>query len=718
MAQETIRVNCVESVYMDKGHPYSNQGKTSELVIHSTNSKTKHHEIQDLTLLQFDIPDEIKKHKIISASLCFNAMVDSSYNWIYGDYRTELYLMTSPGLSWEFSDDIYQSEYRKYVEYDDFLGEDSAIGSGFPATDVSLWRFHQNYPNYTNLKLPFLQMNFESSKNPEEDKLKTWNAFLEFLSKRQILISVWRTASTTGELDNTYSKITMQSSRTGNAPYLEVVVDKDFVYVEPEKTSFLDTSKEFTLKWQFKPTLYLADPMATQKSAQVRIKQKGQQETETIEVVGGSTECTIEGGRFTQAAYEWQVSVTTDDGRTATTEWQEFTTVDGTSSAKIIRPNLITLDGSAVNRFEWEHTISTASLPRGYEIQYRESDSQWQTLIDQKQTDQTYYDVPANTLPAGNLEWRVRTYNSNLTPGNWSDSASIIVRSAPPAPIITSVTSSPRPVISWQSEGQIQAEVRINDSTRSVLSAAKSYRWEDFLPDGFITVNVRVKNQFDLWSPWASAQTTIKNTPSGQITLSASVSNYAVSLSINSTYPQNYIYRDDVLIGKAVKREGVDTAFTYLDDTALGSHSYYAMGVDDQSNYQQSERITEKVSVPFGVIGELKALSWIELKRKRGSYPSHDIKRSYPVTMVYYSGNPLPVAHVSNELDASHTLEFTTDKTTADHLENLTGKTVIYKDVRGDLIIGVLVSVECSRDRATDVKLSIEETQREVVKIE
>lgn len=123
MAQETIRVNCVESVYMDKGHPYSNQGKTSELVIHSTNSKTKHHEIQDLTLLQFDIPDEIKKHKIISASLCFNAMVDSSYNWIYGDYRTELYLMTSPGLSWEFSDDIYQSEYRKYVEYDDFLGE-------------------------------------------------------------------------------------------------------------------------------------------------------------------------------------------------------------------------------------------------------------------------------------------------------------------------------------------------------------------------------------------------------------------------------------------------------------------------------------------------------------------------------------------------------------------------------------------------------------------
>lgn len=569
----------------------------------------------------------------------------------------------------------------------------------------------QIYPNYTDFSFDYLRVTNYSGPFTAE---YLWSNFVHFLENGIAFVLNECDTSLTGM----YSQVTMQSSRTSKPPYMEITIDTDYLYLEATSTGFVDPSKDFRFEWKIAPTLHLYNPMTSQSSAQFRIRKKGEEETQTTDISGATAFHIIPANTLEASAYEWQVSVTTDDGRTATTEWQEFTTVDGTSSAKILRPNLITLDGSAVNRFEWEHTISTASLPRGYEIQYRESDSQWQTLIDQKQTDQTYYDVPANTLPAGNLEWRVRTYNSNLTPGNWSDSASIIVRSAPPAPIITSVTSFPRPVISWQSEGQIQAEVRINDSTRSVLSAAKSYRWEDFLPDGFITVNVRVKNQFDLWSPWASAQTTIKNTPSGQITLSASVSNYAVSLSINSTYPQNYIYRDDVLIGKAVKREGVDTAFTYLDGTALGSHSYYAMGVDEQSNYQQSERITEKVSVPFGVIGELKALSWIELKRKRGSYPSHDIKRSYPVTMVYYSGNPLPVAYVSNELDASHTLEFTTDKTTADHLENLTGKTVIYKDVRGDLIIGVLVSVECSRDRATDVKLSIEETQREVVKIE
>lgn len=706
MAQETIRVNCVESVYLGEDKPDGNYGKTPELKLE--HQKTSKEHLKYFAILQFDVPEKVKKHKILSCKLNFNATVYATTDPFLDRQETHFNFFSLNPEHQSIAADIYSSQYEDiaYSHGGAYIKVGKKTSAGYKELMLT-----QIYPNYTDFSFDYLRVTNYSGPFTAE---YLWSNFVHFLENGIAFVLNECDTSLTGM----YSQVTMQSSRTSKPPYMEITIDTDYLYLEATSTGFVDPSKDFRFEWKIAPTLHLYNPMTSQSSAQFRIRKKGEEETQTTDISGATAFHIIPANTLEASAYEWQVSVTTDDGRTATTEWQEFTTVDGTSSAKIIRPNLITLDGSAVNRFEWEHTISTASLPRGYEIQYRESDSQWQTLIDQKQTDQTYYDVPANTLPAGNLEWRVRTYNSNLTPGNWSDSASIIVRSAPPAPIITSVTSSPRPVISWQSEGQIQAEVRINDNTRSVLSAAKSYRWEDFLPDGFITVNVRVKNQFDLWSPWASAQTTIKNTPSGQIALSASVSNYAVSLSINSTYPQNYIYRDDVLIGKAVKREGVDTAFTYLDDTALGSHSYYAMGVDDQSNYQQSERITEKVSVPFGVIGELKALSWIELKRKRGSYPSHDIKRSYPVTMVYYSGNPLPVAHVSNELDASHTLEFTTDKTTADHLENLTGKTVIYKDVRGDLIIGVLVSVECSRDRATDVKLSIEETQREVVKIE
>lgn len=608
----------------------------------------------------------------------------------------------------KLSGDIYKSQFNQFVVNDNDFGT-NVINTSTTNYNLETLLLDKEYPTYTNLTFDYLGMDDYKDVYTKE---KFWENFKLFLQNGQAIIYV------EPFYNHGYSKVTMQSSRTSSPPYLEVTVDTDYLYLETTNTGFVNQSKDFTFEWKIAPTLHLYDPMTKQITAQFRLRKKGEEQSQNSDISGETMMHTIPANTLEKTSYEWQVYVLTDDGRSTTTEWQEFSTVDGISSAKVIRPNLITLDGSVDNHFEWEHIISTGSAPRGFEIQYREGSSEWETLIDQKDTEQTYYDVPANTLPAGNLEWRVRTYNSNLTPGNWSDSASIIVRSAPPAPIITSVTSSPRPVISWQSEGQIQAEVRINDSTRSVLSAAKSYRWEDFLPDGFITVNVRVKNQFDLWSPWASTTASIQNSPSGKIALSADVNNFAVLLSVSSQYPQNYIYRDGKLIGKAVKREESETSFFYVDYTALGSHTYYAMGVDEQSNYKESEPVSRTVLLDYGVIGEEKQPRWVALKRRRGSYPSHTIKKKYPATLVSYEGNTLPVAYVSDVLEAEHLLEFTVDKQTADNLEALAGKTVIYKDTRGDLVVGVLTSVECSRDRATDVKLLIEETQREVVSIE
>ncbi|WP_419171563.1 hypothetical protein, partial [Negativibacillus massiliensis] len=514
----------MESVYLDKSVPEGNMGKTLELKAYTTDIGQKHYHNQ-IILLKFSIDEKIKKHKILSAKLNFNAIIEANQTFVDITHYT---LFNFEAVSKDlFSGDIYKSQYNQFIVNSDILGTDTINARATSVGEDELL-LDKEYPNYTEFQFDYLRLSDYTDLLTKE---RFWDNFLFFLIYGQALVYI------NPFYDHGYSKVTMQSSRTSSPPYMEVTIDTDYLYLETTSAGFVDSSKDFKFEWKIAPTLYLYDPMTNQTSAQFRLRKKGEEQSQNSDISGETMMHTIPANTLEKTSYEWQVYVLTDDGRSTTTEWQEFSTVDGISSAKVIRPNLITLDGSAVNRFEWEHTISTASLPRGYEIQYRESDSQWQTLIDQKQTDQTYYDVPANTLPAGNLEWRVRTYNSNLTPGNWSDSASIIVRSAPPAPIITSVTSSPRPVISWQSEGQIQAEVRINDNTRSVLSAAKSYRWEDFLPDGFITVNVRVKNQFDLWSPWASAQTTIKNTPSGQITLSASVSNYAVSLSINSTYP-------------------------------------------------------------------------------------------------------------------------------------------------------------------------------------
>lgn len=714
MAQETIRVDCIESVYMDKGNKYGNQGKTPELLIYSTNSKYKYLEIQDLALLQFNIPDEIKKYKIVSVNFCFNAIVESSYNQLYEDYRTEFYLLTSPGILVDPNADIYQAKYSDYAEYDNFLGEDSVIGSGFPVRNLDLWKFHQNYPNYTNLTLPFLQTNFESSQNPEGDKTKTWDAFLEFLNKRKILIAIWRTASTSLGLDNTYSKVTMQSSRTNNAPYLEVIVDNEYLYIVAKTQGFTDTSKSFVLSWAYEPTRYIVDPQVTQKSAEVRIRKKGEESYQTYSVEGNTLFAEIPGQQFSEESYEWQVYAESDDGRIGTSEWVEITTTDAISDATVIYPDQVVIDGSQPVRLEWEHVISTGSLPRGFDVQYHRDGYEWQDLVEQKNTDAQYYDLPGNTLPSGNVEWRVRTYNSNLVAGNWSDPGVVIVRGASPAPIITQITTQPRPTITWEAEGQIMAQIRIGDIVKTLYSAAKTYKWPDFLPDGPVMVEVRVQNEFGLWSQWGSMTVTIKNQAQEPVAISARIINYSASLSVVSSYPNNYIYRDGVLLGKVSQ---VDDILSYIDYESVGKHNYQAMGVDEQDNYQMSNMITVTVSLDCGMIGQAQSPEWIMLKRRRGSFPAHSIKTKKPVSLIYYQGKSLPVAHVSESLEVEHTLEFTVDKSTADQLQKLIGENIIYKDVRGDLIVGVMSGIECSRDRSTDVKITIDETQKEVIEI-
>lgn len=705
MAQETIRLNCVESVYLDESVPDGNMGKTLDLKSNSTEISSKTY-INQIILLKFDIDEKIKKYKILSAKLNFNAIVEANQTFVEVMHYTlfDLNTVTEDKLS----GDIYKSQFNQFVVNDNDFGT-NVINTSTTNYNLETLLLEKEYPTYTNLTFDYLGMDDYKDVYTKE---KFWENFKLFLQNGQAIIYV------EPFYNHGYSKVTMQFSRTSSPPYLEVTVDTDYLYLETTNTGFVNQSKDFTFEWKIAPTLHLYDPMTKQITAQFRLRKKGEEQSQNSDISGETMMHTIPANTLEKTSYEWQVYVLTDDGRSTTTEWQEFSTVDGISSAKVIRPNLITLDGSVDNHFEWEHIISTGSAPRGFEIQYREGSSEWETLIDQKDTEQTYYDVPANTLPAGNLEWRVRTYNSNLSAGNWSDIASVIVRSAPPAPIITGVSSSPRPLISWQAEGQVRAEIQISGKTNAVLSAAKEYQWTDFLPDGVIVVQVRVQNLFGLWSPWASTTASIQNSPSGKIALSADVNNFAVLLSVSSQYPQNYIYRDGKLIGKAVKREESETSFFYVDYTALGSHTYYAMGVDEQSNYKESEPVSRTVLLDYGVIGEEKQPRWVALKRRRGSYPSHTIKKKYPATLVSYEGNTLPVAYVSDVLEAEHLLEFTVDKQTADNLEALAGKTVIYKDTRGDLVVGVLTSVECSRDRATDVKLLIEETQREVVSIE
>ena len=60
MAQETIRLNCTESTYIDRNNE-GNLGKTAELKAFSEDFVTAPFQIRNIAFLKFEIPEEVKK---------------------------------------------------------------------------------------------------------------------------------------------------------------------------------------------------------------------------------------------------------------------------------------------------------------------------------------------------------------------------------------------------------------------------------------------------------------------------------------------------------------------------------------------------------------------------------------------------------------------------------------------------------------------------------
>lgn len=72
-------------------------------------------------------------------------------------------------------------------------------------------------------------------------------------------------------------------------------------------------------------------------------------------------------------------------------------------------------------------------------------------------------------------------------------------------------------------------------------------------------------------------------------------------------------------------------------------------------------------------------------------------------------------------LEASHDFSFTLrDPVQVQMLRSLLGENVVYKDCWGDVLIGILGSVQMAQGRATDVEFTITETdfRQEVAYVE
>lgn len=455
--------------------------------------------------------------------------------------------------------------------------------------------------------------------------------------------------------------------------------------------------------------------IGTPKQVSAEVRCKSGETTKTIQITGSDTTAIIPAGTFTEGEGQIQIAITTTAGGMAESDWITVNNTDETGTAIAVSPRGVRVDGDTNLVFSWDYDNPTGTPQTKAELQVSyDGGGKWQELVT-VQGDARETTVNAGTLEAGSAAWKVRCFNSDEIPGEYSVAAYIIVAKKPLPPSYVTTNAKPRLSVEWASVNQQGYQVQVMSAGQllfdsgTVFGLAKQLTLPEFLQDGDFTAQVRIIDKQGLWSKWVSVDGSAQNVPAEPISASAAEKRFGVSVewTTEGEYLFFYLLRDGIPIGKA----GAE-AREWTDWTANGKHRYTVRGVKNDGYYTDSETIEGITAVPYGAICQWGDFThWMVLKLHEGGPFVHSEKRSAGIEYVQYAGRALPVAYGTGWKTASHTVEYTVrQKAEWDALKALEGQTVLYKDYRGDRVVGTLESVEAEHTKRINFSLTIQET--------
>lgn len=514
------------------------------------------------------------------------------------------------------------------------------------------------------------------------------------------------------------TEYTLYSHLSSYVPYLEIFLQDYVIRIAESNASpskgFINEKRENTFSWNIKQPRFAFDEIG-QSSAKFRWRPDGESNYTEIQVSGNTQSVTIPAGTFTTDKIQWQVVVTSDDGIEGTpSDWFTLTTVDSKSSAKAVSPDNVVVDGSFPVEFRWNHIIDTGSEQTKYELEYSSDNGLKWTPLKSESTSNTFATIPADTLPAGSLLWKVRTYNTDNVAGDWSEPAGFVVRAAPTAPSISSISAEPRPVVRWQAVGQQAYEISVYSgdlliyTTGETAGTEKERKIQEYLQPGVYTVRMRVWNSYNMASPWGSGSVTVPNSEITPPFAAVSVgSGYAEIVGNGSSFQKFYILRDGVPIAKM--QDGI-----YRDYAVVGTHTYVVRGVTANDLFADSEPQTATISLPYSMAASVSALSeWVPMIYRRNADPAMTESIQSMGQAVFVSGRALPIFEQAEYWN--NTLSFVYSYRTAEEYNKMRdllrkGETVRYRGRDGAAYWMVLTGLQTNVDYLSrDFTLSAQE---------
>lgn len=509
-----------------------------------------------------------------------------------------------------------------------------------------------------------------------------------------------RLFAASGLPESTYAYVNLIAGNTGeNRPTITVSLEEPniYIYLLPD-AGFIDEKQPLTLSWSWDSDALGGSEAFYPMSELIEWRNGDTGEIQSIQIDTGSASYIVPANTFPQTDnLQIRVTVTFNGDFISQSEWVTLTTIDTKPAVEIVYPNSIFIDGSVINEFRWKYIVSTGSLQYSATLQYSTNNGEsWEQLGSVIGSD-TFYNVPADTLPAGTVLWRVQATNSDGDPSEWSTPETIVVRNAPPPPTVTVNGDSPRPTVEWQAADQQAYQIKAgNYDSGELYGTDKSFKIPVYLPDGTIQIQVRIQNSFGLWSDWVSTNVLIKNNSIGTITLQANPKTHNIRLAwetvgiVSST--MYYIYRDGELIGKTNNT-------SFLDQLAYGKHTYQVRGAIGDY-YAMSNEAYARLLIKTACIAEYGVWDWMDLQIRKGSIPNLATQYGGNITFQHFAGRELPVAEIGDELDITWNFSFSAlAKETAEKMQKFFRKLVVYKDPRDGVCIGILNSQQMSSNR-------------------
>ncbi len=460
---------------------------------------------------------------------------------------------------------------------------------------------------------------------------------------------------------------------------------------------FIDRLESQTFTWD-----YHSPVDKPQGGYRLSWKVQGDQSWRHVDVTSALPQHTFPAGHFPDAqTIHWSIQVwdaaQVSDGMAS---GGSFTTRDVAPDAPVpLEPIGLYISTREDVIFRWRHA-SPLGTPQGKaEVRWRLDAGGWQTLSvgaggepgDGGPGAAQQATAPAGTFSAGTVSWQVRTANRAGEWGPYSPAVSFGVAGAPPAPTITQVYGTARPGIDWLAAGQVVYEIIFLRDGREIyrdmrLSAGDtgSYRIPRYLTPGTVTVRLRVKNQFDAWSPWSEAQCLVAAddlTPpsigayadggAGVIRLSVEGVDWALATRV-------VLYRDGTPIALLDDARYVDAA------CSAGRHVYQLIAEYAGVRIARSADAEAVLTLPCIALAPARdpeRILWI--RRGHDAPPGRSAGLTPEGALLSVAGRALPMAFYGPHVQRAYAISCAADRQQAQTISAMADGPVRYRDPDG-----------------------------------